>query len=47
MSQLAGWGAPHTPAIEAGKLYGIQWQVASPGAAYDIWIDDPELVGCR
>jgi endoglucanase len=47
MSQLAGWGAPHTPAIEASKLYGVQWQVASPGATYDIWIDDPELVGCR
>jgi endoglucanase len=47
MSQLAGWGAPHTPVIEARKLYGIQWQVASPGAAYDVWIDDPELVGCR
>jgi endoglucanase len=47
MSQLAGWGAPHTAAIDAHKLYGIQWQVASPGAAYDVWIDDPELAGCR
>jgi endoglucanase len=47
MSQLAGWGAPHTAAIDASKLYGIQWQVASPGAAYDVWIDDPELVDCR
>jgi endoglucanase len=47
MSQLAGWGAPHMPAIQASKLYGIQWQVASSGAAYDVWVDDPELVGCR
>jgi endoglucanase len=47
MTQLAGWGAPHTPAIETKKLFGVQWQVATPGAAYDIWIDDPELVGCR
>jgi endoglucanase len=47
MTQLAGWGAPHTPAIETSKLFGIQWQVASPGATYDIWIDDPEFVGCR
>jgi endoglucanase len=47
MTQLAGWGAPHTAAIETHKLFGIQWQVASAGAAYDVWIDDPELVGCR
>jgi hypothetical protein len=47
MSQLAGWGAPHTTAIETSKLYGIQWQIASPGAAYDVWVDDPELVGCH
>ena len=47
MSQLAGWGAPHTASIDTSKLYGIQWQVASPGSAYDVWIDDPELVGCR
>jgi endoglucanase len=47
MTQLSGWGAPHTPAIERAKLFGIQWQVNTPGAEYDIWIDDPEFVGCR
>jgi endoglucanase len=47
MRQLSGWGSPHPGSIEKSKLYGIQWQVASPGAAFDVWIDDPELVGCK
>lgn len=45
-SQLPGWGAPHPAAIDATKLYGVQWQVNTPGAAYDVWVDDVEFTGC-
>ena len=44
MRQLSGWGAPHPPRINAQKLYGMQWQVNQPGAAFDIAIDDIEFV---
>ncbi|APR77992.1 Hypothetical protein A7982_03339 [Minicystis rosea] len=45
-SQLAGWGAPHPASVERTKMYGVQWQVNTPGAAYDVWVDDIELTGC-
>ena len=47
MSQLPGWGSPRRHSIDKSKLYGIQWQVNVPGAAFDIWIDDVEFVGCE
>jgi endoglucanase len=46
MSQLAGWGAPHPSSIDSSKLFGLQFQVNSPGADYDIWVDDIEFTGC-
>jgi hypothetical protein len=27
-------------------MYGVQWQVNTPGAEYDIWIDDVQFTGC-
>lgn len=45
-SQLSGWGAPHPGAIDANKLYGVQWQVNTAGASYDVWVDDIEFTGC-
>lgn len=47
LGQLPGWGAPRPGSIDAAKLYGMQWQVATPGASYDIWIDDVVFYGCR
>lgn len=47
MRQLPGWGSPHPGAIEPEKLYGIQFQVNSPGAAFDIWVDDLRFTGCQ
>ena len=29
------------------KLYGMQWQVATSGANYEIWIDEPAFIGCK
>ena len=46
LTQMQGWGAPHPGAVTKSKLYGVQWQVNSPGAAYDIWVDDIEFTGC-
>jgi endoglucanase len=46
MKQLKGWGSPHTEGIDSKTLYGIQWQVNEPGAAYDIWVDEIAFTGC-
>jgi endoglucanase len=43
MRQLSGWGAPHPPRINEKKIFGMQWQINQPGAAFDIWIDDVEF----
>jgi endoglucanase len=40
MAQMEGWGAPHPKGIDRSKLYAVQFQVNSPGAEYDIWVDD-------
>ncbi len=44
--QGAGWGAPRPDALDPAKLYSVQWQVATRGAEFDIWIDDVSFVGC-
>ena len=46
MKQLPGWGSPHPPAIVPSKLYGVQFQVNTPGASFDVWIDDLQFTGC-
>jgi len=46
LTQMAGWGAPRPGAITATKLFGVQWQVNTPGASYDVWVDDIEFTGC-
>jgi hypothetical protein len=47
MAQQPDWGLPRRRAIDKSKLYGIQWQVNTPGANIDIWVDDVEFVGCE
>jgi endoglucanase len=47
MAQLQGWGEPHPAGLAPGKLYGVQWQVSTPGAAYDVWVDDVAFTGCH
>ena len=46
MKQLDGWGSPHPAAIDVTKLYGLQWQVVTPGAHVDLWVDDIQFTGC-
>jgi endoglucanase len=47
MKQLEGWGSPRPPAIDPSKIYGVQFQVNSPGASFDIWVDDLRFTGCQ
>lgn len=46
MKQMEGWGSPTPSQIDKSKLYGLQWQVAAQGTAYDVWIDDVQFTGC-
>jgi endoglucanase len=46
MAQMEGWGAPHPKSIDKSKLYAMQWQINSPGADYDLWIDNVAFTGC-
>jgi len=46
LKQGTGWGDPRPDAVDAAKLFGMQWQVTTRGQAYDIWIDDVTFVGC-
>jgi hypothetical protein len=39
------WG-DEFPRIVPSKLYSLQWQVNTPGANYDIYVDDIGFVGC-
>jgi len=47
MRQMPYWGAPRPSSIDPKGLYAIQFQVNSPGATYDLWVDDITLYGCR
>lgn len=40
LAQESDWGNPRPPALDAAQIYGLQWQVAVPGATLDIEIDD-------
>lgn len=46
LAQASGWGAPQPGAIDATKIYGLQFQVNSPGSTFEIWIDDVSFYGC-
>ena len=39
------WG-PKNQRVDTSALYGIQFQVAEAGAAFDIWVDQVEFTGC-
>jgi hypothetical protein len=43
--QESGWGDTFNSIVPTA-LYGMQWQVNTPGASFDIWLDDIAFVGC-
>jgi endoglucanase len=45
MTQHPGWG-DRAPSVDADGAFAVQWQYDTPGGAYDIWVDQIELVGC-
>jgi endoglucanase len=46
LSQLQGWGNPHPGAIDPKQVYGVQFQVNSPGQSFDVWVDEVAFTGC-
>lgn len=40
MKQMEGWGAPRKAHIDPTKIFGMQWQVNTQGADYDIFVDN-------
>ena len=46
MTQHPGWG-DRAPSVDVHGAFSIQWQFDTPGAEYDIWVDQIELVGCE
>jgi len=46
MSQLKGWGSPHTAGLDSSKVYGLQFQVNEKGAKFDVWVDEIAFTGC-
>jgi endoglucanase len=45
LAQQTGWG-DQMPEVAKNALFAVQWQFSTPGAEYDISIDDIKLVGC-
>lgn len=46
LAQEPDWGNPRPASVDAGKVYGVQWQIIGRGQEYDIWIDDVSFLGC-
>jgi serine/threonine protein kinase len=44
LKQMPGWGVPRRSQITPQQLFGIQFQVNVPGAAYDVFVDDLKFV---
>jgi hypothetical protein len=47
LKQQDGWGDPRPPSITPGQLVQIAWQVTTPGADFDLWIDDVRFLDCQ
>jgi hypothetical protein len=47
LRQVDGWGSPRPAHVAASDIYGLRWQVVEPGVAFDIWVDEVQLTGCR
>ena len=47
LKQEQGWGSPRPENVDATTLFGIQWQVVTKGAPFDIWVDDIAFLGCE
>jgi hypothetical protein len=47
LKQQDGWGDPRPPSVTPAKLVQIAWHLSTPGAAFEIWLDDVHLLDCQ
>lgn len=47
MEQMPDWGEPRPSSVDPTALYAVQFQVATPGVHFDIWVDDISFYGCK
>ena len=47
LKQMPGWGKPRRFGVSNEGLFGVQFQVAEAGQAFDIWIDQIRFTGCE
>lgn len=47
LSQMSGWGQPRPGSIDPSQVFGLQFQVSSPGSSFDVWVDDISFYGCK
>ncbi len=47
MKQQDGWGDPRPPAITPSKLVQIAWHLTTPGASFDLYLDDVRFTDCK
>jgi endoglucanase len=47
MKQQEGWGDPRPPSITPSKLVQVAWLMSTPGADFDIWLDDIRFTDCQ
>lgn len=47
MKQQDGWGDPRPPSITPSKLVQIAWAISTPGADFDVWLDDVRFLDCQ
>jgi endoglucanase len=47
MSQMPGWGNPRPSSIDPSQVFGVQFQVTTPGADFELWVDDLTFYGCN
>lgn len=45
LAQNTGWGDPRPSGLNTAAVYGVQWQMSTPGSNFDIQIDDVAFVG--
>jgi endoglucanase len=47
LKQEQGWGTPRPETVAANAVFGLQWQVSTPNAEFDVWFDDIRFEGCK
>jgi hypothetical protein len=47
MKQQDGWGDPRPPAITPSKLVQIAWHFMTPGADFELYLDDVRFTDCK